>query len=47
MLLGLSGSLRQGATNTKLLHEAARHYGQALTLADIRFPLYDGDAEAA
>ena len=27
MLLGISGSLRQGSFNTKLIHEAARLYG--------------------
>ena len=47
-LLGISGSLRRGATNTRLLDEAARLFGEAdYTRADIRFPLYDGDAEAA
>lgn len=46
-LLGISGSLRTGSTNTRLLSEAARLFGDAdYTLADIRFPLYDGDAEA-
>lgn len=45
MLLGLSGSLREGATNTLLLHEAARHYGAPLELADIRFPLFDADLQ--
>lgn len=47
-LLGLSGSLRKDSTNTQLLREAARLMGDAaLTLADIRFPLYDGDEEDA
>lgn len=47
-LLGLSGSLREGATNTRLLDEAARLFGDAeYTRADIRFPLYDADDEAA
>ena len=47
-LLGISGSLRAQSTNTKLVHEAARLFGAAdFTLGDIRFPLYDGDAEAA
>jgi len=46
-LIGLSGSLREASTNTKLLHEAARLFENCeLTIADIRFPLYDGDAEA-
>jgi chromate reductase len=45
-LLGLSGSLRDGATNTKLLHEAVRLFGAArFSLAGIRFPLYDADDE--
>ncbi len=47
-LLGISGSLRKEATNTKLLREAARLFGDAeYVQAEIRFPLYDGDAEAA
>lgn len=47
-LLGISGSLRADATNTKLLLEAARLFGDCdYTQADIRFPLYDGDEEAA
>ena len=47
-LLGISGSLRVGATNRKLLQEAARLFGDAeFVEADIRFPLYDGDDEAA
>lgn len=45
-LLGLSGSLRQDSTNTKLLHEAARLFGpQEFAVADLRFPLYDADLE--
>jgi chromate reductase len=47
-LLGLSGALRKGSTNTLLLKEAARLMGDAeLTLADLNLPLYDGDLEAA
>lgn len=47
-LVGISGSLRSGATNTKLLAEAARLFGDCdYTLADINFPLYNGDDEAA
>ncbi|MEM6305761.1 MAG: NADPH-dependent FMN reductase [Pseudomonadota bacterium] len=47
-LVGISGSLRKDATNTKLLKEAARLYGDAtLVLGDINFPLYDGDLEEA
>ena len=47
-LLGISGSLRAGSTNTKLLREAARLIGECeFTEADLNFPLYDGDAESA
>ncbi|WP_208347625.1 NADPH-dependent FMN reductase [Pseudaestuariivita rosea] len=47
-LLGISGSLRKEATNTKLIHEAARLFeASEFTAADIRFPLYDGDLEEA
>ena len=47
-LLGISGSLRKEATNTKLVQEAARLFDAAeFTMADLNFPLYDGDAEAA
>lgn len=45
MLLGLSGSLRAGSTNRALLREAARLYGGDYIEADLRLPLYDGDAE--
>jgi chromate reductase len=46
-LVGLSGSLRDEATNTKLLHEAARLFGDNdYTQLDINFPLYDADDEA-
>jgi len=45
-LLGISGSLRRGSFNTALIHEAARLFApDQFTLADIRFPLYDGDLE--
>lgn len=45
-LLGLSGSLRRGASNTKLLTEAARLSGAAsFTLGNLNLPLYDGDLE--
>lgn len=45
-LLGMSGSLGGNSTNTKLLAEAARLFGDChYELADIRFPLYDGDNE--
>lgn len=47
-LVGISGSLRKGSTNTLLLQEAARLFGPAdYTQVDINFPLYDGDAEQA
>ena len=47
-LVGISGSLRKGATNTMLLAEAARLFGDCTyTQADINFPLYDGDEEEA
>jgi len=45
-LLGISGSLRKASTNTQLLREAARLFGDAeFSLGDIRMPLYDGDLE--
>lgn len=47
MLVGLSGSLRAGATNTRLLAEAARHFGGEYLLGDLRFPLFDGDLQDA
>ena len=46
-LLGISGSLRADSCNTKLVREAAALFDpSAFTMADIRFPLYDGDLEA-
>ena len=48
VLLGLSGSLRENATNRLLIREAARLFGEAsFTEADLRLPLYDGDQEEA
>lgn len=45
-LLGMSGSLRQNATNRKLLREAARLFEPASFIeADLNLPLYDGDIE--
>ena len=45
-LLGISGSLRAGATNRKLLREAARLFGPCSYVeADLQMPLYDGDLE--
>lgn len=47
-LLGISGSLRKGSHNTTLVYEAARLFApDEFNLADIRFPLYDGDLEDA
>lgn len=47
-LLGLSGSLRQGSFNRKLLREGARLFGEAdYTEANLKLPLYDGDEEDA
>lgn len=47
-LLGISGSLRAGSYNTRLVHEAARLFDPAdFTFADLRLPLYDGDLEEA
>jgi chromate reductase len=47
-LLGVCGSLRAGSYNRKLMHEAARRFGEAaFTEADLRLPLYDGDLEEA
>ena len=47
MLLGISGSLRAGSVNRKLVREAARLYGGPYEEADLRLPLYDGDLEQA
>lgn len=47
-LLGMSGSLRAASFNRKLLHEAARLFGDATFIeADLNLPLYDGDLEEA
>ncbi len=47
-LLGISGALRDVSTNTKLLREAARLFGECdFELADLKLPLYDGDVETA
>lgn len=45
-LLGLCGSLRAPSFNRKLMVEAGRIWG-GLEVADLRLPLYDGDAEVA
>ena len=45
-LLGISGSLRAASTNTKLVHEAARHFGDAqFMMGDLRLPLFDQDIQ--
>ncbi len=47
-LLGISGSLRKASTNTLLVRNAADIFGaDEFTLADIEFPLYNGDLEEA
>ncbi|MEM8553327.1 MAG: NAD(P)H-dependent oxidoreductase [Pseudomonadota bacterium] len=47
-LLTVSGSLRAGSVNRKLLAEAVRLFGPAdVVEADLRLPLYDGDLEEA
>jgi chromate reductase len=47
-LLGLSGALRKSSTNSKLLLEAARLFGDHDYIqADLNLPLYDGDDEEA
>lgn len=47
-LLGISGSLRKASTNTLLVQNAAEIFGaDTFTLADIDFPLFNGDVEAA
>lgn len=47
-ILGISGSLRQGSFNRKLVHEAARLFGEAeFEMAYLHLPLYDGDLEEA
>ena len=45
MLIGISGSLRAGSTNTMLVEEAGRAWGGPFKLADIRFPLFDADLQ--
>lgn len=46
-LVGLSGALRAGSTNRKLMREAARLFGPAdFTELDLKLPLYDGDDES-
>ncbi len=46
-LLAISGALRRESTNTRLLREALRLFGDCdAEFADLRLPLYDGDLEA-
>ncbi|MCL5777020.1 NAD(P)H-dependent oxidoreductase [Limibaculum sp. FT325] len=46
-LLGISGALRKGSTNTMLVKEAARLFApDHFDMADLRLPLYDADLEA-
>ena len=45
-LLGISGSLRRGSWNTRLLAEAFRAFGPATTeRADLQLPLFNEDIE--
>jgi chromate reductase len=47
-LLGISGSLRRDSYNAALMREAAAAFApDAFVEADIRFPLFDEDLEAA
>lgn len=47
-LLGISGSLRAGSTNTKLIHAAKASFDPAqFTMGSIDLPLYNGDVEEA
>ena len=46
-LLVISGSLRKGSFNRKLMHEAARLFGADPVVADLDVPLYNGDVEEA
>lgn len=45
-LLGISGSLRRGSFNSKLVREAARVFAPgSFVEANLNLPLYDGDIE--
>ena len=47
-LVGLSGALRAGSTNRKLMRFAAQRFDPAsFAEGDLRLPLYDGDLEDA
>ncbi|WP_146346449.1 NADPH-dependent FMN reductase [Phaeobacter marinintestinus] len=48
VLLGLSGALRRGSTNSMLLREAARLFGPcSFAEGDLRLPLFDADLQEA
>ena len=47
-LLALSGSLRAGSVNTKLVHEAGRVFDPArFVVGDLNVPLFDADVQAS
>ena len=46
-VLLISGALRKGSYNRKLLTEAATLFEGTATIADLNLPLYDGDLEDA
>lgn len=47
-LLGISGALRRESSNTRLMREGARLFGDCTWIeADLRLPLYDGDLETS
>lgn len=47
-LLGISGALRKESHNTVLVNEAARLFApDTFVMADLHFPLFDGDIEDA
>lgn len=47
-LLGISGALRAGSSNTSLVREAARLFGPcSFAMGDLNLPLYNGDDEDA
>lgn len=45
-ILIISGSLREGSYNRKLVTEAARLFGGTATMGDLDLPLYNGDVES-
>ena len=44
-VLAISGALRQGSLNTKLVRYAAQTFGAEFEIADLNLPLYSGDVE--